>query len=75
MVAMLSLQQQLGQQVFVTTILMMALHLKKMMTKKLNQSKDRVIAHAKHFIIVGLLMMMAKNTLFLEQEAPKAKID
>jgi len=40
--------QQLGQQVFVTRILMMASHLKKMMMKKLNQSKDRVIAHVKH---------------------------
>ncbi len=43
---------------------------------KLNQNKDRVIAHAKTFIIVGLLMMMmATSTLFLEQGAPKAKID
>jgi hypothetical protein len=46
MVAMLWLQQ-LEQQVFVTRILMMALHLKKMM-KKLNESKDCVITHAKH---------------------------
>jgi urease accessory protein UreF len=48
MVVMLWLQQQLGQQVFVTRILMMALHFKKMMMKKLDQSKDCVITHAKH---------------------------
>jgi urease accessory protein UreF len=48
MVAMLWLKQQLGQQVFVTRMLMMALHFKKMMMKKLDQSKDCVITHAKH---------------------------
>jgi len=40
------------------------------------QSKQRSCDRTcKTFIIVGLLMTMAKSTLFLEQGAPKAEID
>jgi hypothetical protein len=73
MVAMLSLQQQLGQQVFVTTILMMALHLKKMMTKK-TQSKQRMCdCTCKTFDHSGTLDDDGKEHIVLGARSPKGQ--